>query len=61
METCGGTHHFYVADTGTVELEGKVIVILVCTACGEGKFHEFKVVGIPQLQSNKGKINNDGK
>lgn len=47
---CEGQHHYYVAETGTVESEGKVCVIVVCTACGEGKLLEFPVKGTPNLK-----------
>lgn len=40
---CAGEHHYFVAETGTVENEGKVCVVVVCTACGEGKLLEFFV------------------
>ena len=45
MEDCRGTHHYFVAETGTVEQEGKVVCVIICTACGESKLIEYKVAG----------------
>ena len=42
-EQCTGEHRFYVADVAIVEAEGKVVVILVCTACGKCLHHDIKV------------------
>lgn len=52
---CRGEHHYFIADTGVVEDEGKVCAIIVCTACGDSKLIEHVVTGAVQLQSNKGK------
>lgn len=40
---CFGTHHFFVAKTGEVEAEGKVVLIAMCTSCGETRVSEHKV------------------
>lgn len=34
MDTCTGSHRFFVADCAVVHDEGAVNVIIVCTACG---------------------------
>jgi len=39
--SCTGTHRYFVANDAAAE--GKVIVFLVCTSCGEGKKLEFEV------------------
>jgi hypothetical protein len=39
---CIGTHRFFVANDAATDA-GKVIIFLVCTACGEGKKVEFEV------------------
>ena len=39
---CGGLHRFFVATDAATD-SGRVIVFLVCTACGEGKKVEFEV------------------
>jgi hypothetical protein len=41
---CEGSHRFFVAETG-IDAEGKIVIILVCTACGEGIKREFAVAG----------------
>jgi len=43
---CTGTHRYFVAETGTVEAEGKVCVIIVCTSCGESQLIQHKVAGV---------------
>jgi hypothetical protein len=52
---CKGTHRYFVAETGTVEgpTESKVIVILVCTSCGDKLMHEFAILGNPPQLSQK--------
>jgi len=40
---CQGTHHFYIAEVVGVEAEGKVFVLLVCTACGGVICKDFTV------------------
>jgi hypothetical protein len=42
MEDCYGKHRFFVANDAATD-SGKVIIFLVCTACGEGKKVEFEV------------------
>jgi len=39
---CTGTHRFFVANDAATD-EGKVLIFLVCTACGESKKVEFEV------------------
>lgn len=39
---CQGTHRFFVAQDAATDA-GKVLIFLVCTACGEGKKVEFEV------------------
>jgi hypothetical protein len=51
---CEGTHRYFVAETGVVEVEGKVCVVIVCTACGESKLIEHVVAGSLQLKQKKG-------
>lgn len=51
MDTCTGTHRYFVADVAQVESEGKVVIIAMCTACGETKTSVHKVVD----KDNKGK------
>ena len=46
---CNGQHRFFVAETG-IDADGKIIIILVCTACGEGIKREFAVAGSLTLQ-----------
>ena len=41
-DSCEGTHRFFVANDAATDA-GKVIIFLVCTACGEGKKVEFEV------------------
>ena len=41
-EQCEGTHRFFVANDAATD-SGKVIIFLVCTACGEGKKVDFEV------------------
>ena len=46
METqiqCTGQHRYFVADVAVVEAEGKVVPILVCTACGDCVTHDLIV------------------
>jgi hypothetical protein len=43
---CQGTHRYFVAETGTVEAEGKVCIIIVCTSCGESKLINHMVAGV---------------
>jgi len=41
---CRGTHRYFVADVVQVgEIVGKVIIIAMCTACGETKVSEHFV------------------
>lgn len=42
-----GEHHYYVADVAVVEAEGKVVVIIVCTSCGDSKALSHKVTDKP--------------
>jgi hypothetical protein len=39
----GQLHRYFVAETVGVETEGKVFVLVVCTACGDGQAKEFKL------------------
>lgn len=39
---CEGTHRFFCANDAATD-NGKVIIFLVCTACGKGKKVEFEV------------------
>lgn len=41
-DTCNGQHRFFCANDAATDT-GKVIIFLVCTACGEGKKVEFEV------------------
>lgn len=50
---CQGTHRYFVAETGTVEHEGKVCVVIVCTSCGESKLIEHTVVTGLRLKDKK--------
>ena len=40
---CSGEHRYYVADVAVVEAEGKVVPIVICTACGKCISHEVQV------------------
>lgn len=40
---CDSEHRFYCADVAVVPAEGKVVVIIVCTACGESLAREHIV------------------
>lgn len=40
---CKSEHRFYCADVAVVPAEGKVVVIIVCTACGESLAREHIV------------------
>jgi hypothetical protein len=40
---CTGEHRFFVADVATVEAEGKIVITIVCTACGEVKSQSVKI------------------
>ena len=53
-EECFGQHRFFVAETGTVEGQGqgKVCIVIVCTACGESRLLEHVVMG-DNVQLNK--------
>lgn len=42
-EHCNGEHRFFACDLVGVEAEGKVFVILACTACGEVRTTELTV------------------
>lgn len=42
-EECKGQHRFFVAETVAVPKEGRVAVILACTACGQPLLHFFQV------------------
>ena len=39
---CGGMHRYFVANDAATDA-GRVIIFLVCTACGGGKKVEFEV------------------
>ena len=45
MSDCAGNHRIYVAETIGVEAEGKVYVVLVCTACGDASLKSFDLNG----------------
>ena len=49
-ENCRGEHHYYAAETG-LDAKGRVVVILICTACGNPLKHEFEVDAGVQLKS----------
>lgn len=56
MERCEGEHRFFVADVAVAATEGKVVVIAICTSCGNVKSTEVQVTkpgGSVALQ-NKG-------
>lgn len=55
QEGCKGTHRFFVAETGLAEEEGKICVVIVCTACGEGKLIEHVIDGKLRLLNKKEK------
>lgn len=38
---CEGNHHYFVANDASYE--GKVFILLVCTACGGSKKIEFEI------------------
>jgi len=40
---CSGGHRFFVAETIGVPAEGKAVILVVCTACGESFSRDFKV------------------
>lgn len=42
---CPGQHRYFVAETGFVEGENKVCVVIVCTACGDSKLITHIVTG----------------
>jgi len=43
QKECAGVHRYFVADVCGVESEGKLFVVVVCTACGHTFCREFKV------------------
>lgn len=43
MSECGGGHRFFVASVVGVEQEGKVVLIAMCTGCGETFSETFAV------------------
>lgn len=43
MKDCGGRHRYFVASTIGVEQEGKVVILVVCTACGDTFSEDFQV------------------
>lgn len=47
MSDCTGTHRFFVACDGVVEVLGRshVCVVIICTACGESRLIEHPLVG----------------
>lgn len=38
---CSGEHHYFVAQDASYQ--GKVFILLVCTACGDARKVEFEV------------------
>ena len=40
---CSGTHRYFALEPCGVESTGKVVVIVVCTACGEMIRKDFEV------------------
>lgn len=48
MADCNGhsDHRYFVADVVLIPTEGKVVILALCTACGQPQFHE-KVVAAP--------------
>jgi len=43
MSDCSGGHRFFCADVVGIEPEGKVVVLALCTACGDFISKEFQV------------------
>lgn len=43
MNDCTGTHRYFLADVATVEAEGKVCLLSICTSCGDAICKEFYV------------------
>jgi len=43
MTNCKGGHRFFCAETIGIEPEGKVVVLALCTSCGEFISKEFQV------------------
>ena len=52
-DDCFGQHRFFVADVAQVETEGKIVLIAMCTNCGELKVSEVKVTGEAKLLKGK--------
>lgn len=47
MSSCGQyDHHYFVADVVLIPAEGKIVLLALCTACGDFKSHE-KTVAAP--------------
>jgi len=40
---CQGQHRYFALEPVGIEAEGKVLVILVCTACGKIRLHVVQV------------------
>lgn len=40
---CQGEHRYFIAESGIVESEGKVCVVIICTSCGDSKLIEHHV------------------
>jgi hypothetical protein len=45
-EECDGRHRFFALEPVGVEAEGKVVVIVVCTACGEVRTSNIQVAAL---------------
>lgn len=44
MSQCGNyDHRYFVADVVLVPAEGKIVLLALCTACGDFKSHEKQV------------------
>lgn len=47
MSSCGNyDHHYFVADVVLVPTEGKIVLLALCTACGDFKSYD-KAVAAP--------------
>ena len=52
---CEGRHTYYVADVAVCVGEGKIVVVAMCTSCGDVKSTEVQVTkpGAPVVMKNK--------
>jgi hypothetical protein len=51
MSCINDNHRYFVADVATIQDQGKVVLIVLCTSCGESFSREFLVTS--QNKNNK--------